>query len=307
MRQCKTIFHPANLIFHIAKLMRVFATIMIMNTLPHDIPLGKSSEYPISYDPGLLFPIPRNKTREALGLDVLAPLPFEGWDQWTGYELSWLNRRGLPQVALLLVEFPCDSPNIIESKSLKLYLNSLNQSPFEDQDHVTHTLKTDLSKACGSEVKVTIIPAHAFSNETIRELEGEDLDAQDIDISVFHPDPSLLTTRATSGKVQEVLRSRLLKTNCPVTNQPDWACVQIAYRGQAIDHAGLLRYIVSYRMHSGFHEQCVEQIFMDIMRVCKPEALSVYARYTRRGGLDINPWRTTPGMIPPAPGRTARQ
>ena len=307
MRQCKMIFHLANLEFHITEFVRVFATMLVMNTLPHDIPLGKSSEYPESYDPGWLFPIARNKTRVALGLNESAPLPFKGWDQWTGYELSWLNRRGLPQVALLYVDFPCESPNIIESKSLKLYLNSLNQSRFEDQGHVAQTLKADLSGACGAEAQVTIIPAQAFSREMIRELDGVDLDDQNIEISEFHPNPSLLKTNVNSGEVQEVLRSRLLKTNCPVTNQPDWACVQIAYRGRAIDHASLLQYIVSYRMHSGFHEQCVEQIFMDIIRVCEPEALSVYARYTRRGGLDINPWRATPEMPTPLPGRTARQ
>ena len=278
-----------------------------MNTLPHDIPLGKSSEYPSAYDPGLLFPIPRIQTRSTLGINLTAPLPFEGWDQWTGYELSWLNTGGLPQVALLLIDFPCDSPNIIESKSLKLYLNSLNQARFEDQDHVAHTLYADLSKACGSAVKVTIIPAHAFTSQTIKELDGVDLDRQDIEITAYQPDPSLLKVKDSLGMVTETLRSRLLKTNCPVTNQPDWACIQIAYHGQPIDHAGLLRYIVSYRMHSGFHEQCVEQIFMDIMHACKPQALSVYARYMRRGGLDINPWRTTPGMPTPELGRTARQ
>ena len=278
-----------------------------MNTLSHDIPLGKSTEYPSSYDPGLLFPITRNQTREALGLNRSVILPFIGWDRWTGYELSWLNMRGLPQVGLLFVDFPCDSPNIIESKSFKLYLNSLNQSRFEGQEHLKRTLETDLAQACGSGVSVTIIPAQAFFSQTIQELDGVDLDAQDIDITVFEPDAGLLKTQPGSGMTNEVLRSRLLKTNCPVTNQPDWACVQIAYCGQAIDHAALLRYIVSYRMHSGFHEQCVEQIFMDILRVCKPQALSVYARYTRRGGLDINPWRATPGMAAPSSRRTARQ
>ncbi len=287
--------------------MRVFATISDMNTLPHDIPLGKSSEYPSAYDQGLLFPISRAQTRSSIGLKITDPLPFEGWDQWTSYELSWLNRRGLPQVALLLIDFPCDSPCIIESKSLKLYLNSLNQARFEDQDHVAHTLNADLSNACGSAVRITIIPTNAFTSQTIKELDGLDLDGQDIEITAYQPDPSLLKVKDSPAMVKEVLRSRLLKTNCPVTNQPDWACVQIAYHGKPIDHAGLLQYIVSYRMHSGFHEQCVEQIFMDIMRVCKPIALSVYARYTRRGGLDINPWRTTPGMPAPEQGRTARQ
>ena len=300
-------FHLANTQFHIAKLIRVFATIMFMNTLPQDIPLGKSSEYPSAYDPGLLFPISRKQTRSALGISLTAPLPFVGWDQWTGYELSWLNLRGLPQVALLVVELPCDSPNIIESKSFKLYLNSLNQTRFADQDQLAHTLHADLSAACGGAIQVSIIPANRFKNETIEELDGIDLDAQDIDITVFQPDASLLKTKDSAPAVHEVLRSRLLKSNCPVTNQPDWACVQIAYHGQPIDHAALLQYIVSFRMHSGFHEQCVEQIFTDIMRTCKPDALSVYARYLRRGGLDINPWRATPGMPSPRLGRTARQ
>ena len=237
----------------------------------------------------------------------MEPLPFEGWDQWTGYELSWLNQRGLPQVALLVIDFPFDSQCIIESKSLKLYLNSLNQARFESQEQVARTLSEDLSKASGSNVSVTITPADGFDKQVIHELDGLDLDTQDIDITAYQPDRNLLGVKDASTTVKEVLRSRLLKTNCPVTNQPDWACIQIAYQGSPIDHAGLLKYIVSYRMHSGFHEQCVEQIFMDIMHACKPETLSVYARYTRRGGLDINPWRATPGLAPPATGRTARQ
>ena len=301
------IFHPANYRFHIAKYSGVFATISVMNTLPHDIPLGKSSEYPESYNPGLLFPIPRAQTREALGLQGSQSLPFVGWDQWTGYELSWLNPRGLPQVALLSVDFSCDSPNIIESKSFKLYLNSLNQTRFETQAHLLKTLTEDLSRASGSAARVCIVPANELSGQRIIDLEGIDIDHQDIDISSYHPDASLLKTMPGAGKVNETLRSRLLKSNCPVTNQPDWACVQIAYQGNQIDRAALLQYIVSFRMHSGFHEQCVERMFMDIMRVCQPQALSVYARYLRRGGLDINPWRATPGTASPVPTRTARQ
>ena len=301
------IFHPANFRFHIAKYQEVFATISDMNTLPHDIPLGKSSEYPESYNSGLLFPIPRAQTREALGLQASQDLPFVGWDQWTGYELSWLNARGLPQVALLSVDFPCDSRNIIESKSFKLYLNSLNQTRFETQADVLSTLTEDLSRAIGSVASVRIVPAYEWGEQRITDLEGIDIDHQDIDISTYHPDPSLLKTIPGAGTVNETLRSRLLKSNCPVTNQPDWACVQIAYQGNRIDHAALLQYIVSFRMHSGFHEQCVERMFMDIMRMCQPQALSIYARYLRRGGLDINPWRATPGMASPASSRTARQ
>jgi 7-cyano-7-deazaguanine reductase len=278
----------------------------------HDLPLGREVAYPTSYDPSLLFPIARDQGREQFA-SLMAPpsLPFSGWDLWNAYEMSWLNPQGMPQVAILRLIVGCTSPNIIESKSLKLYLNSFNQAAFKSTEQMLEIVRKDLSAAAGISVSVELIPTRDFANLKIEEFNGLDLDAQALTIDCYEPNADLLCLatepNSLTTNVSECLFSRLLKSNCPVTSQPDWACVQIDYTGPKIDPSGLLKYIVSFRMHNGFHEQCVETIFMDVMTRCKPQALSVYARYTRRGGLDINPWRATPGMPPPSLHRSARQ
>lgn len=264
-------------------------------------PLGREVAYPRRYDPTLLFAIARADGRRALGIDAGA-VPFVGVDRWHAYELGWLGARGKPVIATATIAVPADSPNLIESKSLKLYLNSLNGERFDKPEAVRARIADDLSTAAGAGVEVAFgLPDIAMHDD------ARSLDALDIDCDGYAaPDPTLL--QADPGVVvEETLRSDLLKSNCPVTGQPDWASVRIAYRGPRIDGAGLLRYLVSYRDHAGFHEQCVERIFVDIHARCRPAALAVEARYTRRGGLDINPWRTTPGMPAPRPGRELRQ
>ncbi|WP_026639081.1 NADPH-dependent 7-cyano-7-deazaguanine reductase QueF [Bordetella petrii] len=267
-------------------------------------PLGQSVSYPAQYDPGLLFPIPRAHNRASL--NVSDTLPFTGADIWNAYELSWLNPKGKPQVAMATFTVPAESPNIIESKSFKLYLNSYNQDRVRDAATVRQRLVADLSAAAGAPVQVDLILPDRFALAAMAELEGDSLDEQDIEIDAYSPDAGLLAC-AGNEVVQETLSSRLLKSNCPVTGQPDWASVQIRYQGRALDRAALLRYLVSFRNHAEFHEHCVERIFTDIMTACRPEQLTVYARYTRRGGLDINPWRSNAAAAPPAQARTARQ
>jgi len=269
-------------------------------------PLGQSVSYPSQYDPSLLFSIARAQARAELALPDDAA-SFHGTDIWNAYELSWLDARGMPQVALARFEIPADSPNIVESKSFKLYLNSYNQTRIADVPTLHAQLVDDVSRAVGVQVRLTLIPAQAFAAESIGELAGLCLDEQALTINAYQPDPGLL--RVKDGEdIEEILMSRLLRSNCPVTGQPDWGCVQIAYRGAPIDHAGLLRYIVSFRLHTGFHEHCVERMYCDLMARCRPRSLRVYARYTRRGGMDINPWRATPDMAAPdTEHRTARQ
>lgn len=269
------------------------------------LPLGKTSTYPDRYDPDLLYPISRQQGRDAAGLPVT--LPFVGWDLWRGYELSWLNNHGVPIVAILLATVPFDSPNIIESKSFKLYLNSLNQERFARAEDVLRRIQTDLSQAAGAAVQIDLVPAGRFAQQRIEEPDETCLDELPVVIERYQPTSDLLCVASGAADTRERLVSHLLKSNCPVTGQPDWASLHISYTGPAIDHASLLRYIVSYRGHQGFHEQCVEQIFCDIHQRCRPQSLSVYARYTRRGGLDINPWRATPGSEPPTQQRGARQ
>jgi len=266
--------------------------------------LGKPAAYIDQYSPTLLFPIGRAENRAALSAGTRRP--DLGVDIWTAYELSWLNDKGKPQVATATIAVPAHSPHIIESKSFKLYLNSLNQSKLPDADAVAALMRQDLSAAAGCAVEVEIHADDSPANTIIAPLAGQCLDAQDVSFDQYEPDATLLRCTDT-GTAREVLVSHLLKSNCPVTGQPDWASVQISYAGQQIDHAQLLRYIVSFRQHAGFHEHCVERIFDDIMRMCHPDALTVYARYTRRGGLDINPWRSTQGNEPPRNVRTARQ
>ncbi|MCL1636080.1 NADPH-dependent 7-cyano-7-deazaguanine reductase QueF [Luteimonas sp. SX5] len=264
------------------------------------LPLGREVAYPAHYDPSLLFPIARAVGRTALDLPAAA-LPFIGHDRWHAYELSWLDARGKPRVATATLRVPFDSPNLVESKSLKLYLNSFNAHRFEDDDAVLSTIATDLSRAAGAPVDV------AFGLPEIGDDAAESIDGLDIDIASYGPPDAQWLQADADTIVDEALSSSLLKSNCPVTGQPDWASLRIAYRGPRIDRAGLLRYLVSFRDHAEFHEQCVERIFVDTMAHCRPQALSVEARYTRRGGLDINPWRATPGSAAPRQGRDLRQ
>ncbi|MDH7454424.1 NADPH-dependent 7-cyano-7-deazaguanine reductase QueF [Luteimonas composti] len=267
---------------------------------PEDSLLGREVAYPRQYDPGLLFPIPRTAGRQ--GLAPGDALPFIGHDRWHAYELSWLDPRGKPLVATATLTVPAATPNLVESKSLKLYLNSLNGARFDDAEAARAAIAADVSRAAGGDVEVRF---------GLPPLSGADdvacIDGLDVAIARYGPpDPSLLLAE-DGAIVEETLRSELLKSNCPVTGQPDWATVDIAYRGPRIDRASLLRYLVSFREHAGFHEQCVEQIFVDLLARCRPQALSVEARYTRRGGLDINPWRATPGLAPPPARRDPRQ
>ncbi|TRZ67892.1 MAG: NADPH-dependent 7-cyano-7-deazaguanine reductase QueF [Comamonadaceae bacterium] len=285
--------------------------------LPEQSPLGKASAYADRYDASLLFPIARATKREEIGLHANAPSPFFGADMWTAFELSWLNLRGKPQVALAHFTIPCESPNIIESKSFKLYLNSFNNSQFPDAEAVLAHLRADVNAAVWrgvtvqSSVGVRLIGPELFDREPIYELDGLNLDRLDIECNRYTPAPDLLKTvddqGSAQGPVSEVLVSNLLKSNCLVTGQPDWGSVQISYTGAAIDQEGLLQYLVSFRNHNEFHEQCVERIFMDVWTRCKPLKLTVYARYTRRGGLDINPFRTSHPQALPGNTRMARQ
>ncbi len=277
---------------------------------PENSQLGKASAYVDQYDPALLFPIARAVKRAELG--IAAALPFLGADMWSAFELSWLNLRGKPQVALAHFTVPCESPNIIESKSFKLYLNSFSNSRFADVEALRTCLRNDLGEAVwrgagAAPIGVQIVPPALFEREAIGELEGLSLDRLDIECSRYTPAPDLLTVAQGEAPTTEVLVSHLLKSNCPVTGQPDWGGVQISYSGAPIDQQGLLQYLVSYRNHNEFHEQCVERIFMDIWTRCKPVKLTVYARYTRRGGLDINPFRTSHAQALPPNIRTARQ
>lgn len=264
-------------------------------------PLGRDTAYPAQYDAGLLYPIPRAPARAELGISGDA-LPFIGLDRWQAFELSWLDARGKPHVATATLRVPAHSPNLVESKSLKLYLNSFNASRFDDAEAVRARIEADLSQAAGAPVDM------AFGLPGMEAGTGpECIDGLDIAIDRYGPPDAALLSADADDIVEETLASALLKSNCPVTGQPDWADVTIAYRGPRIDRAGLLRYIVGFRDHAGFHEQCVERIFIDLLARCAPHQLSVEARYTRRGGLDINPWRATPGHPAPAARRTLRQ
>jgi 7-cyano-7-deazaguanine reductase len=272
---------------------------------PDHSPLGKATVYADRYDASLLFPIPRQGKRDEIGVSA-GTLPFHGVDVWNGYELSWLDARGKPVVAVAEFRFPATTPNIVESKSFKLYLNSFAQERMADDAQVLATLVRDLSAASGGPVDVVLRAPNDLDGTPLGEPEGILLDTQELDFDSYGPPrPDFLATR--DGDVREVLVSHLLRSNCPVTGQPDWGSVQIAYTGAPIDRAGLLRYLVSFRSHTEFHEQCVERIFMDLRARCAPRELSVYARYTRRGGLDINPFRSTDPAAVPANPRGARQ
>ena len=253
---------------------------------------------PGEYSPPLLEPIPRADGRSRMGLT--GALPFSGEDIWNAYELSWLDSGGKPVIATGEFRFPADSPNIVESKSLKLYLNSLSGSRYESPEAVRTAIAADLGRTCGAEAQVLLrAPA---ADETLAQGEpvGQCIDAAELANPGYDLDPGRLRDGADPhSEVAETLYSNLLKTNCPVTGQPDWATVMIRYRGPGIRRAALLAYLVSYRNHAEFHEQCVERMFVDIERFCRPVALSVYARYLRRGGLDINPFRSNFETPPP--------
>ena len=278
---------------------------------PEQSGLGRSTTYAQTYDATLLYPLPRAPQREGLGLG--ASVPFFGADLWTAYELSWLNQRGKPQVAIAHVVVPCETPNIVESKSFKLYLNSFNQTRFASADEVRARIREDLSEAVwrgadrAASVGVRLVLPEQFEQQGMRELDGLLLDRLDVECTQYTPAPQLLSACHDEAPVTETLASHLLRSNCLVTGQPDWGSVQISYSGAQIDQAGLLQYLVSFRDHNEFHEHCVERIFMDVWTRCRPIKLSVYARYTRRGGLDINPFRTSHPQPLPASVRTARQ
>ena len=272
---------------------------------PEQSPLGKPSAFIDQYDASLLFPISRAGKRQELGIEA-AP-PFFGADMWTAFELSWLNLRGKPQVAIAHITVPCESPNIVESKSFKLYINSFSNTRFLDAREVRERIRADVGAAVGSGIGIKTLGPELFDQEPVYELSGVNLDRLDIECTHFTPAPELLFAEFDQTPVDETLTSNLLKSNCLVTGQPDWASVQITYSGPQIDQEGLLQYLVSFRNHHEFHEQCVERIFIDIWQRCRPLKLSVYARYTRRGGLDINPFRTSFPQSLPANVRTARQ
>jgi 7-cyano-7-deazaguanine reductase len=262
--------------------------------------LGRSVDYPRSYDPALLFAIPRMHGRRDIAIDARA-LPFIGTDRWHAYELGWLDARGKPCVATARFELPATTPHLVESKSLKLYLNAFNGTRFDDAEAVRARIARDLSACAGGEAAVEFGLPGFVDDDSIC------IDALSVDIDAYGPPDASLLRADQADVTAETLRSDLLKSNCPVTGQPDWASVRVTYRGPRVERAGLLRYIVSFREHCEFHEQCVERIFVDVLARCRPEALCVEARYTRRGGLDINPWRATPGHAAPRWARDLRQ
>jgi 7-cyano-7-deazaguanine reductase len=289
-----------------------------MNT-PEQSQLGKPSAYIDQYDAGLLFPIARHEKRSEIG--ITGTLPFMGADRWTAFELSWLNARGRPQIAIAQITIPCESPCIAESKSVKLYFNSFNNTRFEGSNHGADAVREAIALDIGAavfgtprgerqnvhRVGVRLISQEAFHDEKVQELDGVLLDRLDVECTHYTPAPQLLTAAIDEQPVTETLVSHLLKSNCLVTGQPDWGSIQIEYSGPQIDQGGLLQYIVSFRNHNEFHEQCVERIYTDIWARCKPAKLAVYARYTRRGGVDINPFRTSHPVAMPANIRCARQ
>ncbi len=268
-----------------------------------DSPLGHATTYADAYDAALLFAVERKPLRDELGLSDA--LPFRGVDRWNAYELSWLDAAGKPQIAIASFDVPAASPRIVESKSVKLYLTAYNLTRFRDRDSVAATIARDIGVATGAGVALTLVTPEQFGSLSIAAPSGESLDALPVAFDAFAPEPDVL---ASAGDViDETLHTQLFRSVCPVTGQPDYATVEIAYRGPRIDRARLLRYLVSFRRHAGFHEHCVERIFADLWRRCAPQRLAVYARFTRRGGVDINPYRTSGDEPAPPEARHARQ
>ncbi len=266
-------------------------------------PLGRATGYPDRYDPSLLFAIERAAQREALG--ILGALPFTGADLWTAYEISWLDARNKPQLAVGELRIPADSPATVESKSLKLYLGSFAQEPVPTRERLAQTIAGDLERICRTGVDVMLHPASVSAAPAIAELPGLSLDGEDGAADAAAPEPGLLVAGAASA--DETLHSALFRSNCPVTGQPDYGDVMVRYRGPRIDRASLLSYLLSYRRHAAFQESCVERMYIDIAARCRPERLTIYARFTRRGGIDINPFRSNYEAPPPATQRTPRQ
>ncbi len=270
----------------------------------NDAPLGKTAENITHYKPDLLFAIPRQLQRNEIG--VTEQLPFYGFDLWNAYEISWLNKKGKPEVAIGEFCFTADSPHLVESKSLKLYLNSLTNTIFESSSVVRDVIAHDLSRVSGGALQVVLHELATLSHQAFSYLAGTCLDGLDVACGIYQVDPTLLQLRSNEI-VSDIVHSNLLKANCLITGQPDWASIEIHYQGPSIDHASLLRYLISYRNHNEFHEQCVERIFMDIMKHCQPQQLTVQAFFTRRGGLDINPIRSTQEISVPKSRRLIRQ
>lgn len=267
-------------------------------------PLGQAVDYACVYDPAVLFPIPRADSRAGLGLG--ASLPFTGCDVWNAWEVSWLEPGGKPRVARARLQLPVASPNLIESKSLKLYLNGFNQQSFADPDEVAAVIARDLSAAAGARVAVEVILPGA-GDLPLDSPPGDCLDGIALVARDYQAAPSLLALDRARGRVEESVHSHLLRSLCPVTGQPDWGTLAVTYSGPAIDRAALLAYIISFREHQDYHEHCVERMFTDIQRCCAPQRLTIEARYLRRGGLDINPFRSSEAEAAPAPGRWYRQ
>ena len=264
---------------------------------PGPSPLGRPTAYPDRYDASLLFAIDRSRQRAELGIG--ATLPFSGVDIWTTYELSWLDHHGKPMGAVAEIRIGAESPAIVESKSLKLYLGSFAQERVDSVEELLRRITTDLSNTCAAPVGVSVMASPMATR--IAELAGESIDDRNVAVHAYAPDPTLLMRGA--GFAEESLRTNLFRSNCPVTGQPDYADVLVHYRGPRIDRAALLKYFVSYRQHAAFHESCVERMFIDIGLRCRPEQLTVYARFLRRGGIDINPFRSN---FEPAPHRNER-
>lgn len=269
-----------------------------------ELSLGKQTDYQAEYNPELLQAVPRSLNRNDLNLGD--KLPFLGEDLWTGYELSWLNEKGKPIVAIADFKVPATSPNLVESKSFKLYLNSFNQTRFASWQQVEQAMVKDLSACAGGDVSVKLMSVDQVEPFQVTGLPGENIDELDIEITSYDFNVEWLAIESEQI-VEESLNSHLLKSNCLITSQPDWASIVIEYKGKKINKAALLKYLISFRMHNEFHEQCVERIFCDIQQLCQPEKLTVYARYTRRGGLDINPFRSTETATIPWQMRTNRQ
>ena len=270
-------------------------------------PLGRSTDYPARVDASVLFAIARSRSRDVLGLTSEA-LPFTGADFWHAWEFSWLDARGLPRVAVLRLAIPCASPNLVESKSLKLYLGGFAMTSFTGPEAVCKRVEQDVGACVGAKIAATLVDLAGIERAGVTPADGESLDDQRIEADAYGPPQADFLVARDGYIVEETLSTRLFRSLCPVTGQPDWASITLRYRGGAVDHAGLLRYLVSYRTHPDFHEACAERIFRDIHARCAPQGLAVHARFLRRGGIDINPWRATPRFAP-APGstRTARQ
>lgn len=256
------------------------------------LPLGEKTPYIDQYDPSLLYPINRLPVRSEIG--IASPLMFKGWDLWNCYEFSWLDSSGKPQIRILEWAVSAESENIVESKSVKLYLNSFQNSRFNSESEVLNLLKQDLSNAIGSIVYIKMQKLESFEVKQLSGFSGVCIDDCDVEISEFILDKSLLQLSDESGNiVEETLYSNLLKSNCLVTGQPDWGSVQISYAGREINKASILKYLLSFRNHNEFAEPAAERIFTDIMNECMPKSLTVYIRFTRRGGIDINPIRSS--------------